>query len=93
MNLQASIPIEKLRFVRKTVNDNSVPDLGLPRRHAKNAIVCLFALLPAPGNMGTTIARNHELEKREALKNEDKASIKDCDDDTGRRKENRKDAK
>ena len=43
--------------------------------------------------METKLVWNRELETREALKNKDKAIIKDCDDDAGRHEEQRKDAK
>ena len=70
-----------------------LPRLGSSAAPCQNAIVCLFALLPAPCGVGTKIVWNHELEKRESLQSKDKAPIKDCDGDTGRHKEKRKDAK
>ena len=49
----------------------------------------MVALLPAPCIMETKIVWNYGLEKRGALKNNDKASIKARDDDAGRHKKER----
>ena len=47
----------------------------------------MVALLPAPCIMETKIVWNYVLEQREALEDNDTASIKARDDDTGRHKE------